>query len=137
MQDHHLTKCTTTYNLKQRNSRELYHMQLLSQYSKPTCQGYYEKIFNYDFNWKLIYRIPCTAIIETKICIFQNKLLNNVLYLKSYFILVYFPSLNVASVNYMNTPQKHPIIFFMNALINKIYGNNFDYIFQKKLHCQF
>ena len=93
--------------------------------------------FNYDFNWKLIYRIPCTAIFETKGCIFQNKLLNNVLYLKSYFILVYFPSLNVASVNYMNTPQKHRIIFSMNALINKIYGYNFDYIFQKKLHCQF
>ena len=137
MQDHHLTKCPTTYNLQKLNSRELYHMQLLSQYSQPTCQGYYEKIFNYDFNRKLIYRIPCTAIFETKIFIFQNKLLNNVLYLKSYFILVYFPSLNVASVNYMNTPQKQPIILFMNALINKIYGNNFDYIFQKKLHCQF
>ena len=137
MQDHHFIKCNTTYNLQKLNSRELYHMQLLSQYNKPTCQGHYEKIFNYNFNWKLIYRIPCTAIFETKICIFQINLLNNVLYLKSYFILVYFPSLNVASVNYMNTPQKHRIIFVMNALINKIYGNNFDYIFQKKLHYQF
>ena len=44
LQDHHLIKCNTTYNLQSLNSRELCHMQLLSQYSKPTCQGYYEKI---------------------------------------------------------------------------------------------
>ena len=33
------------------------------------------------YNWKLIYRIPCIATLETKICIFQYKLLNNMLYL--------------------------------------------------------
>ena len=36
---------------------------------------------DYVFNWKLIYRIPRTATFETKIRIFQYKLLNNVLYL--------------------------------------------------------
>ena len=34
-----------------------------------------------NFNWKLIYRIPHIATLETKIRIFQYKLLNNVLYL--------------------------------------------------------
>ena len=49
---------------------------------KPTCQSYHEKNFDdYDFNWKLIYRIPHIATLETKIRIFQYKLLNNVLYL--------------------------------------------------------
>ena len=59
-------------------------MQLCLNYDKPTCQSYHEKNFvNYDFNWKLIYRIriPRIATLETKICIFQYKLLNNVLYL--------------------------------------------------------
>ena len=57
-------------------------MQLCLKYDKPTCQSYHEKNFdNYDFNWKLIYRIPCIATLETKVCIFQYKLLNNVLYL--------------------------------------------------------
>ena len=41
---------------------------------------------------------------------------------------------NVPSVSYM---MEHPSIFFMNALMPKIYGTNFDYIFQKKLHYQF
>ena len=55
---------------------------MCSKYDKPTCQSYHEKNFvDYDFNWKLIYRIPRIATLETKIRIFQYKLLNNVLYL--------------------------------------------------------
>ena len=57
-------------------------MQLCLKYDKPMCQSYHEKNFDdYDFNWKLIYRIPRIATLETKIRIFQYKLLNNVLYL--------------------------------------------------------
>ena len=82
IQDHHLIKCNTIYNLEKLNSKELYHMQLLLKYDKATCQIYHEKNFDdYDFNWKLIYRIPHFATLEAKIRIFQYKLLNNVLYL--------------------------------------------------------
>ena len=82
IQDHHLIKCNTIYNLEKRNSKELYHMQLLLKYNKPTCQGYHKKNFDdYVFNLKLIYRIPRIATFETKIRIFQYKVLNNVLYL--------------------------------------------------------
>ena len=57
-------------------------MQLLLKYDKPTCQSYREENFHdNDFNWKLIYRILRIATLETKIRIFQYKLLNNVLYL--------------------------------------------------------
>ena len=57
-------------------------MKLCLKYDKHTCQSYLEKNFDdYDFNWKLIYRIPRIATLETKVCIFQYKLLNNVLYL--------------------------------------------------------
>ena len=57
-------------------------MQLLLKYNKPKRQSYHEKNFDDDdFNWTLIYRIPCIATFERKICIFQYKLLNNVLYL--------------------------------------------------------
>ena len=43
-------------------------MQLCLKYIKPTCQSYREKNFaDYDFNWKLIYRIPRVAILDTKI----------------------------------------------------------------------
>ena len=57
-------------------------MQLCLKYDKPTCQSYHEKSFvDYDFNWKLINGIHHIAKLETKIRIFQYKLLNNVLYL--------------------------------------------------------
>ena len=91
IQDHHSIKYSTIYNLEEKlNSRELYHLKLLLKYDKPTCQVYREKKFDeYDFNWKLIYRIPHVATFETKIRIFQYKLFNNVLYLnKNYFFLV-------------------------------------------------
>ena len=82
IQDYHLIKCNTIYNLEKLNYKELYHMQLLLKYDKPTCQGYHEKNFDcYVFNWKLIYRIPRISTFEIKIRIFQCKLLNNVLYL--------------------------------------------------------
>ena len=57
-------------------------MELLFKHNKTTSQSYHEKNFdNYNFNWKLIYRIQSIATLEIKICIFQYKLLNNVLYL--------------------------------------------------------
>ena len=82
IQDHHLIKGNTIYDLEKLNSKEIYHMQLCLKYDKLTCQSYHEKSFlDYDFNWKLIYGIPRIATLETKIRIFQYKLLNNVLYL--------------------------------------------------------
>ena len=82
IQDHHLIECNTIYNLEKLTSKELYHMQLILKYDKPACPGYHKKNFD-DFNWKLIYRIPRIATFETKIHIFQYKLLNNVLYLNN------------------------------------------------------
>ena len=82
IQDHHLIKCNMISNLEKLNSKELYHMQLCLKYDKPTCKVITKlsKLFDdYDFNWQLIYRIPRMAILETKIRIFQYKLLNNIL----------------------------------------------------------
>ena len=38
IQDHHLIKCNTIYNLEKLNSKKLYHMQLCLKYDKPTCR---------------------------------------------------------------------------------------------------
>ena len=39
------------YNLEKLNSRELYHVQLLLKYDKPSWQDYHKKKFDdYDFN---------------------------------------------------------------------------------------
>ena len=70
-QDHHLIKCNPIYSLEKLNSKELYHMQLLLKYVKPSCQNYYERKFvGYNFNWKLIYNLPRIATYDAKVRIF-------------------------------------------------------------------
>ena len=44
IQDHHLIKCNTIYNLEKLNSKELYHMQLCLKYDKPICQSSHEVV---------------------------------------------------------------------------------------------
>ena len=69
-------------NLEKLNIRELYKIQLSLKYEKPTCQAYHEKKFgNYNFDWKIIYGVPRFTTYDTKVFIFQYKLLSNVLYL--------------------------------------------------------
>ena len=106
IQDHHLIKCSTIFNLEKINSTELYHMQLLLKYDKPTYQDYHGKKFDeYDFNRKLVYRIPHIATYETKIRIFLYKLHNKKRF--HFGIITQF-------INYI---KKHRSIFFMNALM--------------------
>ena len=105
-------------------------MQLCLKYDKPTYQSYHEKNFDdYDFNWKFIYRIPHFATLEIKICIFQYKLLNSVLYLNKKLF-----QFGIISQSKCSFCKLYDTIFFMNA---RIHGTIVDYIFQKKLHYQF
>ena len=137
IQYHHLIKCNTIYNLEKLCSRELCHIQLLLKYDKPTtCQCFHENnLDDYVFNWKLIYRIPCIAAFETKIRIFQYKFLNNVLYLNKK--LVHFGIIPQSKCSFCQLYDETPQYLFLNAVMHKMYGTNFDYIFQKKLHYQF
>ena len=67
IQDHHLIKFNTICSLEKIKGREPSHMQLLLKYEKPTSHDYHENKFDvYDFNWKLIYKIPLIATYETK-----------------------------------------------------------------------
>ena len=109
-------------------------MQLCLKY-KSTCQKYHEKnFFDYDFNWKLIYRLSRIATLETKIRIFQYKLLNNVLYLNKK--LFRFGIISRSKCSFCELHDETPHICFMNARMHKMYGTDFDSIFQKKWHCQ-
>ena len=111
-------------------------MQLCLKYDKPTCQSYHKKNFDdYDFNWKLTYRITRITTLETKIRIFQYKLLNNVIYLNKKLFQFGIISQSECSICEFHM-MKHHTIFFTNARMHKIYGTNFVYIFQKKLHYQ-
>ena len=56
-------------------------MQISEKYEKPTSQLYYERYFNkFDFDWKLIYLLPRMVTVDTKLRVFQYKILNNILF---------------------------------------------------------
>ena len=86
IQDHHIIKknqilCQNQI-LTKLNGNELYKIQIIIKYEKPTSQSYFEKIFkNSNLDWKAIYLLPCIATVDTTIRVFQYKLLNNVLFL--------------------------------------------------------
>ena len=81
---------------------------MLLKYVKPVCQNYHERKFDgYNFNWKLIYKLPRIVTYDAKIRIFQYKLSNNVLYLNKkrfYFGTIPQPKCSICNL-YDETPQ--------------------------------
>ena len=60
-------------------SRELYQIQISKKYKKLTSQLYYEGYFhNFNFDWKSIYLFTCMVTVDTKLRVFQYKILNNI-----------------------------------------------------------
>ena len=82
IQDHHLIKKNQILFLTKLNSIELYKIQIIIKYKKPTSQSYFKKIFkNSNLHWKAIYLLPHIATVDTTSLVFQYKLLNNVWFL--------------------------------------------------------
>ena len=62
-------------------TRELYQIKISEKYKKPTLQLYNEGYLNnFDFDWKSIYLLPGMVTVDTKLRVFQYKILNNILY---------------------------------------------------------
>ena len=60
----------------------MYSIQLLANFLKSTSQAYFEKILaGHVFEWDKIYILPRIVITDSRIRIFQYKILHNVLYL--------------------------------------------------------
>ena len=80
--DHHLLKKHQISCLPKLNSKELYLMQIILEYKKPTSQAYFENIFkNFTFDWNKIYLLPRLVTLDSVLRSFQYKILHNVLYL--------------------------------------------------------
>ena len=80
--DHHLIKKHQILCLNKLDSKELYNIQLLANFLKPTLQAYFENVFaRHVFEWGKIYILPRIVTTDSRIRIFQYKILHNVLYL--------------------------------------------------------
>ena len=83
--DHHLIKKNNLYCLNKLGSRELYQIQISEKYKKATSQLYYEGYFNnFDFDWKPIYLLLHMVTVNTKLKVFQYKILNNILFMNKW-----------------------------------------------------
>ena len=80
--DHHLIKKHQMLCLNKLDSKELCNIQLLANFLKPTSQAYFEKVLTgHVFEWDKIYMLPRIVTTDSRIRIFQHKILHNVLYL--------------------------------------------------------
>ena len=80
--EHHLIKKNQISALEKLHSKNLYIMQIVEGYKKPTSQIYFENVFQkYDFQWNIIYLLPRLVTIDSVMRAFQYKILHNVLFL--------------------------------------------------------
>ena len=117
--DQHLIKKNKLYCLNKLGSRELYQIQISKNYKNPTLQLYYERYFNkFDFDWKLIYLLPCMVTVNTKWRVFQYKILNNILFVdKMLFKFRKIFKFNQNCVLSAKLKMKHTYISFIGAKI--------------------
>ena len=82
-QGHHLRKNNQIYCLNKLNSKEIYGNSIELSDQKPSSQLYHKIFFqNLNLDWKTIYVLPHIVTKDSKLPVFQHKLINNVLYLK-------------------------------------------------------
>ena len=80
--DNHLIKKHQILCLNKLDSKELYNIQLLANFLKPTSQAYFEKVFaGHVIEWDKIYILPRIVTTDSRMRIFQYKILHSVLYL--------------------------------------------------------
>ena len=82
--DHHLIEKNNLHCLRKLGSRELYQIQRSEKQKKTTSQLYYKGYFNnFDFNWKSIYLLPRMVTVDTKLGVFQYKILSNIIFVNN------------------------------------------------------
>ena len=82
IENHHLIKKNLILCIEKLESKELYFMQILSQYTTPSSQIYFENLFQEkDFEWNKIYLLPRLITVDSAYRVFHYKILRNVLFL--------------------------------------------------------
>ena len=103
-QNHHVIKGARTSPLDKLSSMEIYSILISNIVDKLTSNIYFEKLFeNTTLDWNKIYFSPCLATIDTTLCSFQYKILNNVHFLNKFGIT------KTALCSFCNTLEETPI----------------------------
>ena len=83
--NYHLIKNNQIYSIGVLRRNEIYSLSISLRNTVPTSQKYFEKLFpNLSFTWKDNYILPRMIMINTRLRVFQYKVLNNALYLNKH-----------------------------------------------------
>ena len=116
---HHLIKNHQIYCLNKLNSKEIYNILIESTDSKPSTQIYYKFFFqNSNLDWKTIYMLPRIVTKDSRLQVFQYKLLNNVLYLNK--MLFKFEKIDSPLCPFCKMIEETPLHLFYNCIKTKL-----------------
>ena len=115
----HLIKNHHIYCLNKLSTKEIYSILIESTDSKPSSQMYYKNIFqNSNLDWKTIYMLPRIVTKDSRLQVFQYKLLNNVLYLNK--MLFRFGKIYSPLCSCCKMIEETPLHFFYNCIKTKL-----------------
>ena len=111
------------YSLSKCNSKELHSLQVSLNETKSKSQMCFKKLCpNKEIEWKCIYLMSCCVTIDTNLCIFQYKMLNNVLYLNEK--LFKFKIVSSPLCSFCNSEMKPLYYFFTVAIMQNLFDLN-------------
>ena len=118
-QDDHLMKSHQIYCLNKLNSKEIYSILIESDDSKPSFQLYYKNVFrNSNLDWKTVYVLTRIATKDSRLWVFQYRLLNNGLYLNK--ILFRFRKIDSSFFSFCKMIDETPLHLFYNYTKTKL-----------------
>ena len=124
------------YALSKLDSKELYKMQVLLKYTKPTSQHYFEKDFSKsNIDQKKIYILPRVVTVDNRIRVFQYKMLNNILFLNKMFFKFRIVSQSLCS--FCNSVEETPFHDFHDCTHIQSLGINFRHTLSRTCHSMF
>ena len=79
--DHHIVRNSQIHSLNKLTSKQLYLILVEANTVKPTAQDYFENLFETSqFKWKNIYFLILNTTLDIKACMFQYKVVHNILF---------------------------------------------------------
>ena len=120
---YYIAKANGIYCLNKLSSKEIYSILIESTDLKPSSQMYCKNIFeNSNLDWKTIYMLPCIVTKDSRLRVFQYKLLNNVLYLNK--MLFRFGKIDSPLCSFCKMIEETPLHLFYNCIKTNFFGTN-------------
>ena len=123
----HIVINQTVHHIFKLRAKFLYNLLLGKMECRPTAQRYFSNLFPFpvDFDWTKIYNLPRKTTVDTRLHVFQYKILNSVLYLNEK--LFHFSLVDSEKCRFcLVSNETHQYIFFLSVWLWRSCG--IDYV---------